>query len=136
MAEEGYSAEAVKRRKGGHVNQAGNNELAAMTEALESAFANVSRTSVTDLGLRQLSELANEVGVSSFIGRVALAGQNSDGTFRVQFNVDGDGGFVSLWPQWAFELAKAALLSDKRIWVISKGDPMGDNLLQVSLVGF
>ncbi len=80
-----------KRRKGDLVDQEGNNELAAMTEALESAFANVSRTSVTDLGLRQLSELANQAGVSSFIGRIALAGQNSDGTFRVQFNVDGDG---------------------------------------------
>ena len=118
------------------MDQAGNNELAAMTEALESAFANVSRTSVTDLGFRQLSKLAEEVGVSSFIGRVALAGQNSDGTFRVQFNVDGDGGFVSLWPKWAFELAKSALLSDKKIWVISNGDPLGDNLVQVNLVGF
>jgi hypothetical protein len=136
MAEENYSAEVRKRRKGGQVDQARNNELAAMTEALESAFANVSRTSVTDLGLRQLSELANEVGVSSFIGRIALAGQNSDGSFRVQFNVDGDGGFVSIWPKWAFELAKSALLNDKRIWVLSNGDPLGDNLLQVNLVGF
>ncbi len=118
------------------MDQEGNNELAAMTEALESAFANVSRTSVTDLGLRQLSELANQAGVSSFIGRIALAGQNSDGTFRVQFNVDGDGGFVSLWAKWAFELAKAALLSDTRVWVISNGSPLGNNLLQVSLVGF
>jgi len=28
------------------------------------------------------------------------------------------------------------LLSDKKIWVISNGDPLGDNLVQVNLVGF
>jgi hypothetical protein len=98
------------------VDQVGNNELAEMTEALENASANLSSTSVTEPGLMQLSELADQVGASSFIGR------------------DGNGGFASSWPGWAFELAKSALLSNKRVWVISNGDPFGSNLLQVLLL--
>lgn len=116
------------------MDQVGNNELAEMTEALENASANLSSTSVTEPGLMQLSELADQVGASSFIGRIALAGQTSSGSFWVQFNVDGNGGFASSWPGWAFELAKSALLSNKRVWVISNGDPFGSNLLQVLLL--
>ena len=116
------------------MDQVGNNELAEMTEALENASANLSSTSVTEPGLMQLSDLADRVGASSFIGRIALAGQTSSGSFWVQFNVDGNGGFASSWPGWAFELAKSALLSNKRVWVISNGDPFGSNLLQVLLL--
>jgi hypothetical protein len=116
------------------VDQVGNDELAAKTEALENALANLSSTSVTESGLMQLSELADQVGVSSLIGRIALAGQLSSGLYWVLFDVDGDGGFASSWPGWAFELAKAALLSDKRVFVYSNGDPSGSNLLLVHLL--
>jgi hypothetical protein len=134
MVGKGYSAETRKRKKGGQVDQVGNDDLAEMTEALENASANLSSTGVTEPGLMQLSELADQVGASSFIGRIALAGQTSSGSFWVQFNVDGNGGFASSWPGWAFELGKSALVSNKRVWVISNGDPFGSNLVQVLIL--
>ena len=79
--QKGYSAEVEKREKGDYVDQVGNSALAEMTEALEKASANLSSTSVTEPGLMQLSELADQVGASSFIGRIALAGQTNSGSY-------------------------------------------------------
>ena len=121
------------------MDKAGNSELAEMTEALENALANLQRRSVAEPGHKQLSELADQVGLGSFIGRIGWAGQNSSGTFFVQFVVENADGttdvYGSSWPGWAFELAKAALLRNiKRVWVLSNGDPVGDNLSSVLLL--
>lgn len=40
-------------------------------------------------------------------------------------------GYSSTWPLWAFELAKAALLYGKKVFIIANGDPFGSNLVQV-----
>jgi hypothetical protein len=120
------------------VDKAGNSELVEKTEALENASANLYSTSGAEPGRKQLSELADQVGLSSFMGRIGFAGQNSSGTFFVQFvveTVDGTDVYASSWPGWAFELAKAALLRNiKRVWVLSNGDPSGDNLSYVLLL--
>jgi hypothetical protein len=121
------------------VDKARNSELAEKTEALENALANLDSRSVAEPGRKQLSELADQVGLSSFIGRIGWAGQNSSGIFFVQFvvkNADGTTDvYGSSWPGWAFELAKAALLRNiKRVWVLSNGDPVGDNLSSVLLL--
>lgn len=82
-------------------------------------------------------EMAAEVeaaGFQSSIGTIAFAGQNSNGSFSVQFNVQNGGGFSSAWPQWAFSLAKDALLANKRVWVGSNGDPFGSNLVFVLIL--
>ena len=123
-----------KREKGAQVDQVGNDEIDETTQALEKAIANLSSTSVTEPGLMQLPELAAQVGAHFQIGRILLAGQVRNGTFWVQFNIDEGGGFASIWPRWAFELAKAALLSNKMVGVFSKGDPVGWKLLQVILL--
>ena len=39
-----------------------------------------------------------------------------------------------MWPQWAFSLAKDALLANKRVWVGSNGDPFGSNLVFVLIL--
>ncbi len=120
------------------MDKSGNSELAEMTEALEKASANLYSTSGAEPGRKQLSELADQVGLSSFIGRIGFAGQNSSGTFFVQFvveTVDGTAVYGSSWPGWAFELAKVALLRNiRRVWVLSNGDPVGDNLSSVLLL--
>lgn len=54
--------------------------------------------------------------------------------YHVQINAEGTG-YSSDWPRWAFELAKEALLNDKRLWVISNGEPWGRNLIQVLIYG-
>ena len=67
------------------------------------------------------------------IGTIAFAGQNANGSFSVQYNVQNGGGF-SAWPQWAFSLAKDALLANKRVWVGSNGEPFGSNLVFVLIL--
>jgi hypothetical protein len=53
----------------------------------------------------------------------------------VQFNdTSSNTGYSSAWPQWAFELAKDALLAGKDVWVIANGDPFGSNLLDVLIL--
>ena len=88
--------------------------------------------------LEYLEERAAQQNVSLSCGRIQHVGQNrpggldSTGGFHVEYIVSATGsGYVSYWPSWAFELAKAALLYNKEICVISNGDPLGDNILGV-----
>jgi hypothetical protein len=82
---------------------------------------------------RQLTELVTQAGFQASTGTIAFAGQYASGSYAVQYN-DQNGGFSSSWPLWAFELAKAALLSDKGVWVASNGDPFGANLVFVMIL--
>src|SRR5262249_18191167 len=80
--------------------------------------------------IKLLTDHPTNLGLQSNFGWVILAGPNSDGTFHVEFATTG-GGWVSNWPKWAYEPALLSLLHRKNLWVISNGDPFGDNLLQV-----
>jgi len=83
---------------------------------------------------QEIASAVEAAGFQSFIGTIAFAGQNSNGSFSVQFNVQNGGGFSSAWPQWAFSLAKDSLLANKRVWVGSNGDPFGSNLVFVLIL--
>ncbi len=83
--------------------------------------------------LKQLEKLALEVGSKGYFGKIAFAGQASNGIYNVQFNADNGTGYSSNWPGWAFELAKLALLYSKKVFVIANGEPFGSNLVQVLL---
>jgi hypothetical protein len=52
--------------------------------------------------------------------------------YHVQIN-NGPDGYSSDWPEWAYNIAKEAILHNKRIWVIYKDVPFGFNLLQVHI---
>ena len=65
---------------------------------------------------KQLTNIVAQAGFQSTTGTIAFAGQYAAGGYAVQYN-DQNGGFSSTWPQWAFELAKAALLGSKKVWV-------------------
>ena len=82
---------------------------------------------------KQLTNIVAQAGFQATIGTIAFAGQYATGSYAVQYN-DQNGGFSSTWPQWAFELAKAALLGSKKIWVASNGDPFGTNLVFVLIL--
>ena len=82
---------------------------------------------------KQLTGIVAQAGFQSTIGIIAFAGQYATGGYAVQYN-DQNGGFSSTWPQWAFELAKAALLGSKKVWVASNGDPFGTNLVFVLIM--
>jgi hypothetical protein len=85
---------------------------------------------------RQLRDRIAQAGLSSFVGTIAFAGQNSSGEYEVQFNDSSSNtGYSSAWPQWAFSLAKDALLGGgKSVWLITNGDPFGTNLLTVLIL--
>ena len=57
---------------------------------------------------QQLADAVAQAGLEASTGTIAFAGKH----YSVEFN-DQNGGFSSRWPQWAFELAKAALLSQQ-----------------------
>jgi hypothetical protein len=82
---------------------------------------------------QQLADAVAQAGLQATTGTIAFAGRHSSGDYAVQYN-DQNGGFSSAWPQWAFELAKAALLANKRVWVASNGDPFGSNLAFVMIL--
>jgi hypothetical protein len=81
---------------------------------------------------REIADAVMQAGFQATIGTIAFAGRYATGEFAVQYN-DQNGGFSSAWPQWAFELAKDALLGNKRAWVASNGDPYGPNLVFVMI---
>lgn len=82
---------------------------------------------------RELLDAVVAAGFQSTTGTIAFAGQQATGSYSVQYN-DQNGGFSSAWPQWAYELAKDALLAGKRVWVASNGSPFGSNLVFVYLL--
>jgi hypothetical protein len=83
---------------------------------------------------RDIAEAAARAGFQTATGTIAFAGQYATGSYAVQFNAQNAGGYSSSWPQWAYELAKDALLGNKRVWVASNGDPFGSNLVFVLIL--
>lgn len=82
----------------------------------------------------QLEYLQHEVrklGLWSRVGWVLHAGEVYDGSFQVQFNLDGSEGYSSRWPEWAYRPALQSMLHGKSLWVVSDGVPYGRNLVQV-----
>lgn len=69
----------------------------------------------------------------SYKGAVRWAGQWSDGTNCVDFEVSGYS-WASTWPGWAYQSALTALKHKKRLWVFAWGTPHGKNLDAVFLL--
>jgi hypothetical protein len=109
----------------------------ATSGELVDVFDELGEVSIPDVGIGRsehaLTRAASSLALASHIGRVVLAGSSSSGSNWVQFNVDGGGGYASSWPQWAFSIARDALLHNTKVWVIANGDPFGSNLTQVLL---
>lgn len=109
----------------------------AVHEKADAVFEAVGDASIPDVtvGFQEhpLTKAADAQALTSGIGRIVLAGSSPSGSKWVQFNVDGGGGFASTWPDWAFEIAKDALLNNIKVWVLANGDPFGSNLTQVLL---
>jgi hypothetical protein len=76
---------------------------------------------------------AARFGLTVAVGRIGSIGRYADGSGSVEFYVSGGSGYGSEWPEWAFDLARDALLHSKQGRVIAKGDPYGENLVQVDL---
>jgi hypothetical protein len=87
------------------------------------------------VGVQQhpLAQAAQAAELTSGVGRIVLAGRYPSGDTWVQFNLDGGGGYASAWPEWAYEIARDAMLHTVKVWVLSDGDPFGSNLSLVLL---
>ena len=83
-----------------------------------------------------LTRAAEAAGLVSDVGTIAFAGQYATGSYSVQFNRSDGHGFSSSWPAWAYEIARHALATNKRVWVASNGDPFGQNLVFVMLYAY
>ena len=106
----------------------------AEKSTIKQLIADVKTPSGELLGVpQQLADAVAQAGFTATIGTIAFAGQYASGEYAVQYN-NQNGGFSSVWPQWAFELEKAALLANKRVWVASNGDPFGSNLVFVLIL--
>jgi hypothetical protein len=94
------------------------------------------KISSTELGdvLQQLADVVTQAGPQASIGTdtIIAAGQDASGSFTVYYHDESNNTYYQAeWPQWAFELAKAAQLANKRVMVVSNGDPAGSNVVQV-----
>lgn len=64
---------------------------------------------------------------------VTSAGKDKNGLAFVSV-VTANTGFGSSWEVWAFEIALQALIHDRKLLVVCNGDPVGTNLLAVTLL--
>jgi len=69
----------------------------------------------------------------SAFGTIPYAGRWATGEPAVTFNPAEGGSYASTWPEWAYEISKAALLADKRVLLVYENEPFGENLVYVSL---
>lgn len=84
-----------------------------------------------------LKEVKGNYGkpIKTSVGKIVLLGmwQHAD-ALRVQFNDLEGNSYPSDWKPHLFKIAKEAYFRDLRMVVLSEGDPVGPNILVVSLV--
>lgn len=106
-----------------------------MQKRLDRAFRQgLSHGALGEASTQQLQKIAAELGFAAFTGTVTYVGRTSTDSV-VDFEVAGGLGYVSSWPAWAFEQAKLALTSGRKLWVAANGDPHGSNLSAVVVLG-
>jgi hypothetical protein len=108
-----------------------------VSPATEQMKADIRITSTEGQGVpREIAEAADNAGAQHTIGHISWAGQYASGEYTVAFNPDSGGGYSSMWPLWAFALAKDALLGDKKVSVSwYNSTPVGSNLHNVIILG-
>jgi hypothetical protein len=83
------------------------------TSRLEQLVADLKIPSGDVTGVpQQLAGAIAQAGLDASTGTIVFAREYSSSDYPVEFN-DQNGGSAPGWPQWAFELAKAALLSQQ-----------------------
>jgi hypothetical protein len=110
-------------------------DVADLAAKFQKATAELTIPDVSRGSLRErLTSAGTPLGISFYSGTIAYVGQNSAGDYLVQFDDSANDGYASVWPQWAFELAQAALLGAKEVLVSANGLPFGSNLVQVLIL--
>lgn len=83
-----------------------------------------------------VSGLKGERGepLKTSVGTIVLLGMWHNGMRRVQFNDQDGNTFPSDWNEYLYKVARDAYLGNRRVVVLSAGDPVGPNIVVVSLV--
>jgi hypothetical protein len=98
----------------------------AAAAALKAMENMVIKTADLDVHIEQVTERLKAAGLAMDIGSVLYAGRNG-GLGQVVVNIS-SGGFGSLWPEWAYQVAEGALHFNKKVLLIYIDQPVGDNL--------
>jgi hypothetical protein len=85
-------------------------------------------TGRTATGRARRAPALSAVGTISLAGRSATAGWVS---LDLPTAAGGTSSWESEWPEWAYGVASAALLSNKRVWVQYDSQPVGSRLIRV-----
>jgi hypothetical protein len=72
-------------------------------------------------------------GLKWAFGTIPYAGRWATGEPAVTFDSPDTGSHASNWPEWAYEIAKEALLTGRRVFLTYEDQPFGNNLVFVSL---
>ena len=102
----------------------------ALLQLLESAQGDQPGVSAV---AHPLVTAAQRPGLKWAFGTIPYAGRWATGEPAVTFNSPQTGSHASAWPEWAYEIAKDALLADRRVFITYNDEPFGANLIFVSL---
>lgn len=69
-----------------------------------------------------------------YMGRIRHISHDAGGVTDIQIDVDTGAGYSSYWPAWTHEFAKMALLHNKRVAVVSNGEPYGQNITHLTVL--
>jgi hypothetical protein len=105
-------------------------------EALKAVSAHLAAgVTIQSANRNQLAESMRELAptLTSYVGTIDYVAMDANGLTYVQLS-DPPDAYGSVWPQWAYDLAKAALLSGRSVLVLSNGLPFGTNLAFVYIL--
>ncbi len=84
--------------------------------------------------MQELKKDARDLDVNIYHGWI-YAVNGFEATTTVHFYLpDILTSYISTWPAWAYELALQSFLTGKKLMVVSDGIPMGENLIQVTIL--
>ena len=106
------------------------NELAELSAKFRQAAAELTTRDVSQLS-QQLADIATQLDAGMYIGTITHLGA-VDGAVMVGFvDRSNNNNWSSVWPQWAYELAKIAMLNRNDVMIFTNGPPYGSNLVHV-----
>ena len=71
---------------------------------------------------------AGKLALDFYAGSIGWVGDNG-ANFSAQFAYAGEPGLSGAWPEWAYKIARDALLHKRKIWVIASGPPVDMNIV-------
>jgi len=94
----------------------------SLPRAKRKSRGSLKNTKVEQKLISDLQAQLKNTDVTGHVGSVSYAGRNKAGVFQVQFDESSTQGWISEWPDWAYQLALDALLHGKKLFIAFEGD--------------